>query len=123
MNCDRCQEIIPEGEVCNYRGQNLCEDCYMGALQPPKSCDVAAVYSAKIHRQATGQTGVEGLTELQKEIYHYLKEQGKATKLELQEKFDLPQWELDKQFAVLRHCELLKARKEGEKIYLVPFDA
>lgn len=123
MNCARCGCVIPEGESFDYYGQTLCEDCYIGAIEPPRPCDVAAVHSAKQIRTLTGQRGTEGLTELQKEIYNYIKERGKVTKAELAQKFNLPEWELEKQFAVLRHCELIKARKEGDKIYLVPFNA
>lgn len=123
MNCARCGCVIPEGESYDYYGQALCEDCYIGAIEPPRPCDVAAVHSAKKIRALTGERGTEGLTELQKEIYNYIEERGKVTKAELAQKFNLPEWELEKQFAVLRHCELIKARKEGDKIYLVPFDA
>ncbi|KNZ69497.1 hypothetical protein Tfer_1940 [Thermincola ferriacetica] len=123
MKCSRCGDMIPEGESYDFYGQTLCEDCYIGAIEPPRSCDVAAVHSAKKSRAIAGQTGTEGLTELQKDIYNYVRRQGKVTKPELAKKFKLAEWELDKQFAVLRHCELLKGRKEGDKIYLVPFDA
>lgn len=123
MKCARCQDPVPDGESYDFYGQTLCEDCYIGAIEPPRTCDVAAVHSAKKHRAMAGQTGTEGLTELQKDIYNYIKKQGKVTKPELAAKFKLPEWELDKQFAVLRHCELIKGRKEENKIYLVPFEA
>ncbi|HZW82224.1 MAG TPA: hypothetical protein VFF14_02225 [Candidatus Deferrimicrobium sp.] len=122
MNCERCSESIEEGESFNYRGKTLCEDCYIGALQPPKTCDVAAVHSAKKHRELSGQTGTEGLTDLQREIYKYIQRQGKADRPELMAHFKLPEWELEKQFAILRHCELVKGRKEGDKVYLVLFE-
>ncbi|MDR3585834.1 MAG: hypothetical protein P4L59_11000 [Desulfosporosinus sp.] len=121
MNCERCQGLIPEGESYNHRGKTLCEDCYIGAMQPPKTCDVAAVFSAKTHRDALGLSGTEGLTALQKDIYNYIKDHGKATKQELTDHFKLPAWELDNQFATLRHCELVKGQKEGNEIYLVCF--
>jgi len=35
---------------------------------------------------------------------------------------DIPDWELEKQIAVLRHCELVKGRKEEDGVYLVTFD-
>ncbi|CEJ08878.1 LIM domain, partial [Acididesulfobacillus acetoxydans] len=73
MNCERCGASLNEGEVYNYRGKALCEDCYVGALQPPKSCDVAAVHLAQKHREHLGETGTQGLTELQKDIYDYIK--------------------------------------------------
>ena len=122
MECSRCNQPIPEGEECNYRGKLMCEDCYIQAVEPLKTCDVAAVHSAKTHRAASGQTGVEGLTELQKSICQYVNERTKVTKPELLKAFDLPARELDKLISILRHCELIKARKIENEIYIVPFD-
>jgi len=123
MNCERCGDLLIEGEIYNHRGKNLCEDCYVGALQPPRSCDVAAVHLAKKHRELSDQTGTEGLADLQREIYNYIKLKGKLTRQELMEYFKLPDWELEKQIAILRHCELVKGRKEADKVFLVLFDA
>lgn len=95
----------------------------MGAIEPPRTCDVAAVHSAKKHRAAAGQTGTEGLLDLQKEIYGFIRENEAVTRQQLMERFELPQWELDKQIAVLRHCELVKGRKKDGAIYIVPFDS
>jgi len=100
----------------------LCKDCYIAAVAPPKPCDVAAVHSAKAHRAAAGQTGTNGLTQLQKDMYNYIKSKGKATKQEWCEKFILSPLELDRQIAVLRHCEVLKANKIDSVIYIVPFE-
>jgi predicted HTH transcriptional regulator len=122
MECARCKQLIPEGEECNYNGKVLCEDCYIQAIEPLRTCDVAAVHSAKTHRAMYGQTGTDGLTELQKNIYEYVKKQGKATKPELISTFGLSALELDKQISILRHCELTKARKVENEIYIVLFD-
>ncbi|MCR4436402.1 MAG: hypothetical protein QHH06_11085 [Clostridiales bacterium] len=122
MECARCKQPIPEGEECNYYGKILCEDCYIEAAEPPKTCDVAAVYSAKKHRALAGQTGTEGLTEQQKNIYEYVKKHGKATKQELLDALGLSPRDMDRQLPILRHCELLKAHKIGQEIYIVPFD-
>ena len=100
----------------------MCKDCYIAAVAPPKPCDVAAVHSAKAHRAAAGQTGTNGLTQLQKDMYNYIKSKGKATKQEWCEKFILSPLELDRQIAVLRHCEVLKANKIDSVIYIVPFE-
>jgi len=77
MICAKCGEEIPRGDEMNYMGQILCEDCYVDAVSLPKTCDVAAVYSAKLARKAAGQRGTEGLTELQKKIYEYVKVNGR----------------------------------------------
>ena len=121
--CNICKDPIPEGEECKYHGKVICEDCYIDRLSPPKTCDVAAVHAAKKHRAALGQSGLEGLTELQKQIVNFVKESSKVTKEDIAKKFELKPHELERQFAVLRHCEVLKGKKEGNNVYVVPFDA
>lgn len=123
MNCAKCNDAIPAGEECSYLGKTICEDCYIMTVSPARTCDVAAVQSATKHREAMGQSGTDGLTELQKKMVYFITEKGKATKAEIASEFTLKPWELDKQFAVLRHCEVLKAKKEDNMIYIVPFDA
>lgn len=118
MQCEKCHQEIPTGEEMNFRGKNLCEDCYVISVQPPKTCDVAAVHSAVTHRKMTGQTGTEGLTDLQKEIYEFVKTKKKVTREELAQHFKIPEWQLERQFSILRHCELLKGTKEGSNVYI-----
>lgn len=119
MICARCQEEIPQGEEMNHMGQVLCEDCYIEAIEPPRTCDVTAVYSAKLARKLAGQEGTEGLTELQKDIYEYVKRNGQVTPENIAKKFQLPKWQLEKQFTILRHCELLKGAKIDGVVYIV----
>ncbi len=120
--CERCQNEVSGEDLHYHNNQQLCEDCYMEVLQRPKTCDVAATQMAKKPRRAAGQTGTEGLLEIQKRIYEYLKENEKATRRQVMEDLDISELELDKQVAILRHCELVKGRKEGNQVYLVPFD-
>ncbi len=109
MICEKCQEIIPAGDEMKYSGKVLCEDCYVEAISLPKTCDVAAVYSAKMARKQAGQQGTDGLTELQKGIYEYVKVNGGKVAFEaLMKKFQLSDPEMRRVFAPLRHCELLK---------------
>ena len=122
MECQKCKQQIPEGESCNYYGKVLCEECYIQETEPLRTCDVAAVHSAKTHRAMFGQTGTDGLTEQQKNIYEYIIKQGKATKQELCDQFGLTSMDMDKQMAILRHCELLKGRKIDNEIFIVPFN-
>lgn len=118
MQCERCSCAVEQDEIYEWYGKKLCEDCYMDALQPPKPCDPAAVSSAKATRAQLGHRGVDGLTPLQKQIYGLIKDKGRITREELTHHFELPSWELEKQFAVLRHCELVRGFKEGNTIYL-----
>ncbi len=122
VECARCGQKTAMNDLYRYRDQDLCEDCYMGALQAPKTCDVAATQMAKKHRQAAGQTGTEGLLEIQKAIVAYLDSEGKATREQLAKSLNIPDWELEKHVAILRHCELVKGRKINGTVYLVLFD-
>jgi len=120
--CARCGIEVAYEDSYSHRGQELCEDCYMGALQAQKTCDVAATQHAIKHRWAAGQTGTEGLLEIQKKIYEYIKKEGPVTRKQVMDYLNIPEWELDKQVAILRHCELVKGRKNKEGITLVLFD-
>ncbi|RDV80507.1 hypothetical protein DXX99_10735 [Ammonifex thiophilus] len=121
MRCQRCQAFIEEGEAYSCYGQTLCEDCYIELLNPPKACDPVAVASALATRRALGQSGTEGLTELQQKICRLIEERGKVTKEELLAELGIKPWELEKQLAVLRHCELVRAFKEENKVYFARF--
>ena len=122
MKCQRCQRDIPEEEGFGYFGERLCDDCYMDAVAPPKACDPWAVYSATRTRESSGLTGEAGLSPLQQEIYEFIKSQGKVTGEEVLKHFNITQKELETQFSTLRHCELVRGQKEGDRVYLVPFD-
>ncbi|MCW4046983.1 MAG: hypothetical protein NWE99_05400 [Candidatus Bathyarchaeota archaeon] len=118
MQCDRCRISLNDGEGYDFHGKVLCEDCYMYETNPPKACDPTAVSSALSMRKQLGQSGTEGLTELQKQIYSIIEAKGKITKEELAAQLGLKLEELEQQFAILRHCELVRAAKEGDKVYL-----
>jgi len=122
MICAKCREEIEAGDEMQLNGETLCEDCFIIAVQPPKTCDVAAVNSAVAHRKMAGQSGTDGLTELQKKIYDFVKEKGKVTRPDIAEHFDLKDWEMERNFAVLRHCELLTGTKEGKTVYIKAMD-
>ncbi len=48
-----------------------------------------------------------------------MKEKGKVTRPEIAGHFGLEDWEMERNFTVLRHCELLKGTKEGNTIYIM----
>jgi len=117
MNCKRCGLILKDDEAYSLSGKMLCEDCYFYETNPPKACDPLAVASALSIRKQLNQSGSSDLTELQKKIYTLIERHGKITKDELAEIVKIRPEELEQQFAVLRHCELVRAFKEGGKIY------
>ncbi|MCW4010011.1 MAG: hypothetical protein NWF05_05260 [Candidatus Bathyarchaeota archaeon] len=118
-NCNRCNVPLDEGESYNFHGETLCEDCYMNLTNPPKACDPLAVASALSVRKQLGQSGDEGLTEQQKKIYHQIQKTGRITRHELEAALNLKPAVLEAEFAVLRHCELIRAhREENGAVYL-----
>ncbi len=118
MNCQHCDDKISEEEQYIHMGKILCEDCYIQVIEPPRTCDVTAVYSAKMSRKLAGHVGTEGLTQLQKDIYNFIKEKGRATRAEISEKFKLNERQLENNFATLRHCELVSGFKENNQVYV-----
>lgn len=121
MNCQRCHREIDTDQSYTHGGETLCEDCYIDIRNPAKACDPWAVYSATRSREQSGLRGTEGLTDLQKSMHLFIRTSGKVTREELMKRFGLSETELQTQLAVLRHCELVKGHKEGDRIYLVPF--
>ncbi len=61
------------------------------------------------------------LTDLQKEIYEYVVALGSATVEKIAEKFNVHQTNLENQLATLKHCQLLKGKREGDMAYIVPW--
>lgn len=115
MECERCKDIIESGEEREYAGRVLCEDCYMDALSPAKTCDPWAVHSAKKLAQQT-RTAPE-LNPLQKQILAYLQETGGAEPREISERFQIKPSELEREIAALRHMERIRGElREGRKI-------
>jgi hypothetical protein len=90
-------------------------------LNPPKICDPTAVHSTITIRQQLGQSGTEGLSELQKKIYNLVISKGRISRDELLAAMGIPLQALEREFAVLRHCELLRGFKEDGVLYFTKF--
>jgi hypothetical protein len=121
VKCDRCQCEISEEDSFTHLGETLCEDCYIDLINPNRACDPWAVYAATRTRETSGSSGIDGLTKLQQAIYEFIRNRGRVTADEIGQKFSLAPRDLQNQFATLRHCELVKGQKEGDKVYIVPF--
>ncbi len=119
IKCQNCGKAVAEDEVFSTDGKTLCEDCYIDVGHRIRVCDPWGERSKRVFRESRGLEGTDGLTDLQKEIYEFIRDKGKATRAELMERFKLPPTELENQFAILRHCQLLKGKKEGDVVYLV----
>jgi hypothetical protein len=123
VKCEQCGLNLEEDQVNHFQGRVVCEDCCFELMNPPKVCDPLAVSSTLSVRKQLGQTGTDGLSELQKEIYNNVVKRGKISREELMAQLKLPQTEMEREFAVLRHCELLRAFKEGNTVYFSKFSS
>ncbi|NMA92906.1 MAG: hypothetical protein GX973_07315 [Firmicutes bacterium] len=123
MLCTKCGESIHGEEIFVYAGQNYCEDCYLETMSVLKTCDPMAVRSARLTRERLGQRGTEGLLPVQKKIVDFVQKRGKVTREQVVEALKIEPEELEKHFSILRHCELVKGLKEGNRLYLILMDA
>ena len=122
MECKRCGHQLSSSESYEYLGQTLCEDCYIDRYQASiTACDPLAVQAASRSREKLGLKGAEGLTDQQRAIYELVKNKGRVNILEVMQRLNLTPSQIQAQLAILRHCQLVKGQKEGNKIYLVPF--
>jgi hypothetical protein len=122
MVCQRCKSTLNEWESYSLHGKVLCEDCYMYETNPPKACDPTAVSSALSVRKQLGQTGSTGLTEQQEKIYKTIEQNGKITKEELTKTLNIKPEVLEQEFALFRHCELVRAFREDGKVYFTKWE-
>lgn len=115
MECEKCRDVIEEGEERDFHGQVLCEDCYMDALSPPRSCDPWAVHSAKSFIKGKGED--PELNSTQAKIMEILRETGGVEPKILGERLQIKPSDLEREIATLRHMEKVRgAQKEGKKI-------
>ena len=117
--CARCNKSIEKSQCYEHQGKTFCEDCYMDILSPPKACDPWAVHSAQTFLR--GKDKLSTLTPLQVKIVNYIREKGEATAEEIIRNLNLTEEELRREFAVLRHMEILRATKRGDKIFYILF--
>ncbi|MBI5579670.1 MAG: hypothetical protein HY895_11000 [Deltaproteobacteria bacterium] len=119
MKCARCEASIIEGEERKHLGRTLCEDCYMDALSPAKTCDPWAVHSAKSFGKNLG--GKFELTGLQRKILGILEETGGAPPEQLVERLNIPPMDLEREIAALRHMEKVRGELRSGRKYIRPW--
>lgn len=116
MNCDKCEIPIKSGDEREHHDRTLCEDCYMVALSPMKTCDPWAVHSAKSFEKCAGYT--KQLTQIQTEILELLHAHGamrpETLLTKLGHKIELA--DLQREFSTLRHMEKVKGEKKGQQV-------
>ena len=107
MQCKRCQAHVSDEDTYEYAGETLCEDCYMDALSPTRTCDPWAVYTAK-HAPDKGPANPA-----QHKIMQLLEERGQVTIDVMLAETGLSPKELEREIATLRHMELAAGRAPG----------
>ena len=117
MQCGKCKQEIEKGEEREMDGRILCEDCYMDALSPTRTCDPWAVHSAKSFIKATGKPRVN---ETQAKILEMIRDTGGAERSTLCERLQITLSELEREVASLRHMEMVRGElREDKKVFLV----
>jgi hypothetical protein len=116
MKCSKCGAEISLGDERDFYGRTLCEDCYMDALSPTRTCDPWAVHSAK---QLGEKTGGLHTNQIQDQILKVLADTGGIEPGDLARRLEITPSELEREVAALRHMEKLRAElREGRK-YIV----
>jgi hypothetical protein len=119
IHCTKCREKIEKHQCYEYQANLFCGDCYMDILSPPKAFDPWAVHSAQTFLK--GKDKVSTLTPLQLKIVGYIRGKVEATIEEIMENLNLDEEVFKREFAVLRHMEILKANKKGDEIFYTLF--
>jgi len=118
MQCERCHDVIADGEEKKFHGQVLCEDCYMDLLSPPKACDPWAVYSAKSF--AKGNDRGPELNPVQQKILDVLRVEGPTEPKNLSEMLHIKETDLERELAALRHIEKVKGQlRNGKRVIML----
>jgi hypothetical protein len=116
--CDKCAAPLEAGEAQGFFGQELCEDCYLEAMSPTRTCDPWAVHTA---RSLKDSQGAHQLTSRQQQLYDLVKERGEVSLEDAARSLNLKEEEVRREFATLRHMELLRACKKDNLILLTRF--
>lgn len=116
--CNMCGRPLEEEGEFLIGNDALCEDCYIDKMARPRVCDPWAVYTAK--RTSYGTNPV--LLPLQQKILDYIRQNGPVDLERILRDLKISEDEFRTNFAVLRHLELLRATKGGDKILYTLFN-
>jgi len=114
--CRNCGAMIEGEEIYGFFGDTLCEDCYLERRIKPITCDPWAVWTA---RDAGGKASQ--LTHIQERIFNLLKSGGPLEAQEICRRLAISEAQFQNNFATLRHMELAKGFKDGDKVLYTLF--
>ena len=116
MKCEKCATAVSSEESFQHAGQTLCEDCYMDVMTAPKACDPWAVYSATKVPAST-----DNLSLVQQQILDLIKAKGPLTVEEVCSHISITEDDFHRNFATLRHMELARGFKKGDRVFFTLF--
>jgi len=119
MQCSHCHKEITESQAYVNKGKVYCEDCLMDIGLSGQECDPWATYVDHRTREQAGEKGTAGLTEMEKKVYDFVKEKGKATRVETMKALKMTETELQLQLIPMLHADIMKEKSEGREQYLV----
>jgi len=99
-------------------GQIVCEDCFLETVTITKVCDPWAVHTAKSLKDLPGG---QALTPVQQKLYDLVKQRGEISIPEACASLGLTEDELRREFAPLRHMEMLRGCKKDNLVHLTLF--
>ncbi len=116
--CARCGTAVEPEEAREHAGAQLCEDCYLETVSLIQTCDPWAVHTARSFKD---QQGGPQLTPLQQRLYDLVKGRQEVSFPEAAHILGLTEDEVRREFAVLRHLELLRGCKRGDLVLITMF--
>ena len=116
--CEACGEKVAEEELILHEGERLCEEFYFDRCHRIKVCDPWGERSKRVFRELEGR---EGLTEVQAKIYDFIRSRDGVSSEEICREFGLSPAEMQNEFAILRHCQLVKGKRADGQMLIVPW--
>ncbi len=117
MQCDRCNQSIKKEELHKHNGSLLCEECYMDALSPARSCDPWARNSAKNFVRETGS--IAAINETQARILGLLKRNNGGMEISVMaEALEIAMFDLKREIATLHHLEKVRSGTRDGKVLI-----
>lgn len=115
--CSRCRSDCDAAELHSFSGQQLCEDCYIESIELSKTCDPWAVHSAKTLVASRGYR----LTSDQEKLLELVKTEKEIEFEAAADKLGMTPKQLQEDFTVLRHMEILRAARKGDGKFITLF--
>ncbi len=116
--CEHCRQVCAPEDLRDLAGKRVCEDCYIDGVELTQTCDPWAVHSAK---NTLATQGLPQLTPIQQQLYDLVVAEKEISPPAAATRLGVSETELRREFATLRHLELLRGAKKPGGIVLTLF--